>query len=358
MKKVLLFLFCFLFLLGCSGISQYKNLSTYYDDQLKIRKYILSKEGKDLKFVVPETPEEGKPYSLEDLQQLAQGTGAAKVRAFDHETGNDTGAMDKITITSGNLTDGDFSFVITNDAAGRNLKAFVFDADGEDPAVTGFVVRPNDYDGDTKIGVWKLIGSFSIYPSSTPEIDFRDLEASGLVGGSGDGDINGKIYLNCTTVTTNAEECLIYFQVQDGDGGATKTYMTIDGANQQVLFAKVIQPTGGINDLTPVQDDADNFAANFTGANLKGGTFIATSATGSSDLSAIAAGVNFVYEVEDGVSANVNPNGSDTIYLNNVVHSSGAGASVDITGPGLCVIKYRDTNEIDMQCDGSAIEGS
>ena len=85
--------------------------------------------------------------------------------------------------------------------------------------------------------------------------------------------------------------------------------------------------------LAPVAAASDDFAANFTGANLYGGTFVATSDGGDAQLPEMAAGMNFciitVGAIQVVVASHANDgyllDGTDTAEDNSVVNASTAG---------------------------------
>ncbi|MCK5612723.1 hypothetical protein KAR91_63205, partial [Candidatus Pacearchaeota archaeon] len=90
----------------------------------------------------------------------------------------------------------------------------------------------------------------------------------------------------------DADDAVATFGVDDSNGD-DQTYIEADGVNEQIEFKYVIIPEGGTQALTPVTDSTADFAANFTGANLYGGTFVANADDGDLQLPLMAVGVNF-----------------------------------------------------------------
>lgn len=137
--------------------------------------------------------------------------------------------------------------------------------------------------------------------------------------------------------------------------GTTTEYIQVDGKNTDVEIKKVLVPEGGIKVLTPVIDDPDNFAANFTGANLYGGTFIANAA-GTAALPDPAVGMNFTYVLE-GANANIiDPLGTgtaDTIVMNGLAAAADENITSSTSG-ALCVFQYRAANSWMATCNGFA----
>ena len=111
--------------------------------------------------------------------------------------------------------------------------------------------------------------------------------------------------------------------------------------------------TGGA--ATPVIDDPDNFAANFTGRNLYGGTFIANAA-GTAALPDPAVGMNFTYVME-GANANIiDPlatGTADTITMNGLAAAQDENITSSTSG-AMCVFQYRAANSWMATCTGWA----
>lgn len=94
------------------------------------------------------------------------------------------------------------------------------------------------------------------------------------------------------------------------DGSIDLVHMSTDSVD----YTKT---TGSIKSLTPVTDAAADFAANFTGANLYGGTFLCD-VTGTIQLPAVAVGMNFTIITVGAIAVVVEPNASDNMILDGV----------------------------------------
>jgi len=102
---------------------------------------------------------------------------------------------------------------------------------------------------------------------------------------------------------------------------------------------------------TPVIGDPDNFAANFTGANLYGGTFIANAA-GTAALPDPAAGMNFTIVLEGANAVVIDPLGTgtaDTIVMNGLAAAADENITSSTSG-AMCVFQYRAANSWMATC--------
>lgn len=216
MRKLFLIPILFSFLFGCAALKQgewRQATPAEVANQQRIER--LEKQLEALNLAIQTGG--GRSYSLQELQQMATGTGAAKVRAFDHFEGNDTGAVDKVD--TANLTDGDFCFVVYS----GGFYVLWYDDDNAEDEDAPNVVYAHDRDA---AGAWVLVGSISIKPSTTPAWNFYDSDATA-------GDINGKIYLNCTDTGDGTEDCDLFFQVQIA--GTLTTVIQIDADGSVIL---------------------------------------------------------------------------------------------------------------------------
>jgi hypothetical protein len=104
---------------------------------------------------------------------------------------------------------------------------------------------------------------------------------------------------------------------------------------------------------TPVIDDPDNFAANFTGTNLYGGTFISNNA-GTAVLPDPAVGMNFTIILK-GANANVieplATGTDDTIDMNGTDLTTGHNITSSTSG-AICVFQYEAANKWMATCNG------
>jgi hypothetical protein len=157
------------------------------------------------------------------LEQLVERSGANVVRAFTCLTGGTTGCLDKISRTV--ITNGDIAMVVT----GNIIYFYQYNSSATDTEASPTFIRPDNYDTS---GVWYLVDvrakGVNTGTSTTPSIDFYDSDAA-------DGDINAKIYANCTTTTSGAEVCSVYIQTQglsaENAAGTLTTRLSIDTAN-------------------------------------------------------------------------------------------------------------------------------
>jgi hypothetical protein len=96
---------------------------------------------------------------------------------------------------------------------------------------------------------------------------------------------------------------------------------------------------GSVKALTPVVDAAADFAANFTGANLYGGTFICDT-TGTIQLPAVAAGMNFTIITKGAIAVVVEPNASDMMMLDGTDLDDADSATNLSTAGDIIVFQY------------------
>ena len=145
---------------------------------------------------------------MQVLLAMLKDTAKNRIRAFTSHTGQGVGALD--AISTGNLENGDGALVFTISGSTVKLYPYVYDADGTDNTDTTnyTVIRPYDYSTG---GNWRLVTSVIsgqiMAPSSTPQWNFRDLEATA-------GDDNVRIYVNCTDVGDGTEDCDLTIAVQ------------------------------------------------------------------------------------------------------------------------------------------------
>jgi hypothetical protein len=142
----------------------------------------------------------------------------------------------------------------------------------------------------------------------------------------------------------------------NGIGGVTAAAsgITEDGTVVQ-LTALNLATTGTISggSLTPVIDDPDNFAANFTGVNLYGGTFICNAA-GTVALPTAAVNMNFTIVLEGANAVILNPDSggtADTIYMNGLAAAQDENITSSTSG-AMCIFQYRAANSWMATCNG------
>ena len=171
---------------------------------------------------VAKAPQDGEVVKLEELLQKS---GANVVRAFTCLTGNTTGCLDKILIST--ISSGDIAMVVT----GNIIYFYQFNGSATNATVSPTYIRPNDYGAGP--GVWYLVDvrakGVNTGTSTLPSITFFDSDAT-------DGDENAKIYVNCTTTTSGAEVCQMYFQTQiAGSVVTTRMFINEKGSLQSKL---------------------------------------------------------------------------------------------------------------------------
>jgi hypothetical protein len=96
---------------------------------------------------------------------------------------------------------------------------------------------------------------------------------------------------------------------------------------------------GSVKALPPVVDAAADFAANFTGANLYGGTFVCDT-TGTIQLPAVAAGMNFTIITKGAIAVVVEPNASDMMMLDGTDLDDADSATNLSTAGDIIVFQY------------------
>lgn len=150
--------------------------------------------------------------------------------------------------------------------------------------------------------------------------------------------------------------------VKDGTGttgkfkaGGVPITMTSDTTGPKYYDTTADTWESGSYARTPVIDDPDNFAANFTGANLYGGTFIANAA-GTAALPDPAAGMNFTIVLEGANAVIIDPLGTgtaDTIVMNGLAAAADENITSSTSG-AMCVFQYRAANSWMATCNGFA----
>jgi hypothetical protein len=270
------------------------------------------------------------------------------VVTFSALTGGGTGALDAIECedirgddSNRAIANGDIAFGVGSFAG----ISYVYNSSGSDGESSPTIIVPDDRAADCSgNGQWEVstpndntAGNVSttshglmpklpndatkIIDGTGSYVDIEDL-ADEIAAGIAEGEL--------------ADSVVVGADVKDG----TLTYA--DG-------------TGSAKSLTPVIDDPDNFASNFTGENLYGGTFIANAA-GTAALPAVAAGMNFTYVLE-GANANViDPDGTgtaDTIYMNGLAAAQDENLESSTSG-AICVFQYRAADTWMATCNDFA----
>lgn len=175
----------------------------------------------------------------------------------------------------------------------------------------------------------------------------------GIILGDSTPDANGEIgyasnafvwFANSEDLTVTASSDMWTFASNTGAAFTFTPAVTVTGK---------LTPNGGVAALTPVIDDPDNFAANFTGANLYGGTFIANAA-GTAALPAVAVGMYFTVVLETTGAVILNPDGTgtaDTIYMNGLAAASDENITSSTRG-AICTLQYRAADTWMATCNG------
>jgi hypothetical protein len=155
------------------------------------------------------------------------------------------------------------------------------------------------------------------------------------IKGEGDGtDEDLTINLNSSNAAT----------ISSSTGVTSLSFSALNLATTGTLSAGV---------LTPVIDDPDNFAANFTGGNLYGGTFICNAA-GTAALPNAAVGMNFTVVLEGTGATVLEPLATgtdDQIYLNGTALTQGHNI-ISSTSGAMCVFQYRAADKWMATCNG------
>jgi len=137
-----------------------------------------------------------------------------------------------------------------------------------------------------------------------------------------------------TIITTNAtftgSDADVDFYVFRGGIIATGSNMHVNGTDLAAGSSKA---------LTPVTDSAANFAANFTGANLYGGTFICN-VTGTIQLPEMAAGMNFTIITLGDIEVIVDTHANDGYLMDGVTNAEGKNLTNLSTSGDIAVFQY------------------
>ena len=174
---------------------------------------------------VAKAPQDGEVVKLEELLQKS---GANVVRAFTCLTGNTTGCLDKILKAT--ISAGDIAMVVT----GNIIYFYQFNASNQVAASPTYICPADGTSaGSCTNGTWFLVDvrakGVNTGTSTLPSITFFDSDAT-------DGDENAKIYVNCTTTTSGAEVCQMYFQTQiAGSVVTTRMFINEKGSLQSKL---------------------------------------------------------------------------------------------------------------------------
>lgn len=197
-----------------------------------------------------------------------------------------------------------------------------------------------------------VAGGMELSSSASPTVTLED---SDLLGSDEEA---AKIYANATTTTDGAE--VTDLTVSYMDAGTPTDALIVDGSDNQVEFqvdttlqagdvvlaelatdsVNYEKTLGSFKSLTPVTDDCDDFAAAFTGANLRGGTFVANLA-GTCQLPAVTAGMNFCISTLGAIALVIEPNASDNMILDGVqLDDADSATNLSTAGDLICFQYY------------------
>lgn len=147
----------------------------------------------------------------------------------------------------------------------------------------------------------------------------------------------GKIYWDYVDGADGAENGDFFLQaMQDG---SEATYIQGDESDDQIEMKKKVDFEGGTKSMTPMTDTAANFLANFTGANLYGGTFICSTA-GTIQLPVMAVGMNFTIITAGNIAVVIDTNAADGYLLDGVHGVEGANLTNLSTAGDIAVLQY------------------
>ena len=312
------------------------------------------------------------------------------------------------------LVDGDSAIVATISGTTTTVYEYIFDVDGTTAESSPSVIRPDDY-ATQGVWRLSHIQASSFITSKTSgvagrvvmyEANSTDTHTAGLRGPAsitGDGAYEGQLpnarpsSANIVLAFTNAGETgtgtaadpyvqatswldLDNYQAADADlttwagvtpGANVGTFLstptlanlfgavTGEGTGVETAMGNAVNGASGFAtyshtaqySATPVIDDPDNFAANFTGGNLYGGTFI-SNAAGTAALPDPVVGMNFTYVLE-GANANVidplTTGTADTIVMNGLAAAQDENITSSTSG-AICYFQYRAANSWMATC--------
>jgi hypothetical protein len=243
-------------------------------------------------------------------------------------TGALSGATTVTASTGFVLGDGDYigitgNEIITFNAAGSiAITGATFDVDGAMTATT--------------------LGSDGIVTATTNVV----IGDAGNIGSSSDTDAIAIAADGKTTFTQdmNLSEDLIITDAKYIGSTSDPDAMQIEAdgdivLTQDIAIAGTTTTTGGLLSLTPITDDADNFAANFTGANLYGGTFVAN-ATGTAQLPVMVAGMNFCIITLGAIAVIADTNVADGYLMDGTTGVEGANLTNLSTAGDIACFQY------------------
>jgi hypothetical protein len=238
------------------------------------------------------------------LLTLDTGFGANELYDMDqHVLTTSAPTFAGVTLTSDIDTNAD---AVDWDLLDDNASALSFDAAGKAGILA--IVTSNTTEGVTMSGTLSVTGTLGA----------AAITATGLVTGDS-------------------------FALGDTDyiGITGNEIITFNAAGTIVASGATFSAAGGTQSLTPVADTAANFAANFTGANLYGGTFICNAA-GTLQLPAVAVGMNFTIITLGAIAVSADTNINDLMILDGTALNDGDKATNLSTAGDIIVFQYYD----------------
>jgi hypothetical protein len=159
-----------------------------------------------------------------------------------------------------------------------------------------------------------------------------DTEPTLVLRGDADEDAGDDVQENLTLTLAPAAD------PTDATWGWTST----QGAGY--TFDKKVYANGGVLSLTPMTDAAADFAANFTGAYLYGGTFVCDT-TGTIQLPEMAAGMNFTIITKGDIEVVIDTNAADGYLMDGTTNAEGKNLTNLSTSGDIAVIQYYDADD-------------
>jgi len=125
----------------------------------------------------------------------------------------------------------------------------------------------------------------------------------------------------------------------------TDRWYHVGGMQKNVAYDS-FQITGIVSGgaRTPVTGDADDFAANFIGNNLYGGTFVAN-ATGTAQLPVMAVGMNFCVITLGDIEVVVDTNGADGYLKDGITGAEGKNITNKSDAGDIACFQYYDASD-------------
>jgi len=165
----------------------------------------------------------------------------------------------------------------------------------------------------------------------------------------GDLGVDGDIYLDGSIITDAVNNP--YILLDDND--ATDIYIQVDDTGNsleistdstigQNVLIEIFEAGGTISagSLTPVTDSTADFAANFTGRNLYGGTFIANADDGDLVLPVMLVGMNFTVITLGAIEVVIDTNVADGYLMDGTTGTEGKNLTNLSVAGDIAVIQY------------------